>query len=94
MERYLKSVIISLSIVLLYFYATEGMVRLFDSDVSKRNGRISTAMTLLFIISFILIIASYHIVGSKNVNGLYMSIIVFHFVYLILGSGVNFLIKH
>ena len=94
MEKYLKSVIISLSIILLYFYATEGMVRLFDSDVSKRNGRISTAMTLLFIISFILIIASYHIVGPRNVNGLYMSIIVFHFAYLILGSGVNFLIKH
>jgi hypothetical protein len=94
MEKYLKSVIISLSIVLLYFYATEGMVRLFDNDVSKRNGRISIAMTLLFIISFVLIIVSYHVMGPHDVNGLYMSIIIFHLSYLTLGSSVNFLIKH
>ena len=93
MEKYLKSVIVSLSIVLLYFYATEGMVRLFSKDVSKHNGRISLTMTLLFIVSFVLIIVPYHIMGPHDVNNLYMFIIIFHLVYLTLGSSINFLIK-
>jgi hypothetical protein len=94
MDKTIKSIAGSLAILFIYFYATEGVVRLFISDTKRRTFYIFLTAVLLIILSLILIILPYHIYKPDTVTIIYKLIIYFHFIYLIAGSSINFLIKH
>jgi hypothetical protein len=94
MDKTLKSLAGSLAILFLYFYATEGMVRLFSTNSYKHTLKIIITSITLLVLSLLLIIVPYKIFGPSGVDVLYMCIISFHCVYLIAGCTVNFLIKH
>lgn len=91
MNKDLKSILISFSIVLLYFYATAGIAKLFWKDTKRHifSTRVNFISTLMFIGTLFMIIVPYHLFGPSNVNGLYKFIIFFHLGYLILGCTVN-----
>jgi hypothetical protein len=94
MDKTIKSIAGSLAILFIYFYATEGVVRLFISDAKQRTFYIFLTAVLLIILSLILIILPYHIYKPDTVTIIYKLIIYFHFIYLIAGSSINFLIRH
>jgi hypothetical protein len=94
MDKTLKSIVGSLAVLFIYFYATEGIVKLFVSDDRRRAFYIFLTVVLLIILSIILIILPYHIFQPDTVTIIYKLIIYFHFIYLITGSSINFLIKH
>jgi hypothetical protein len=94
MDKTLKSLAGSLAILFLYFYATEGIVRLFSTNSYKHTLKIIITSITLLVLTLLLIIAPYKIFGPGSVDILYMCIISFHFIYLIIGCSINFLIKH
>jgi hypothetical protein len=94
MDKTIRSIAGSLAVLFIYFYATEGVVRLFVSDDKRRAFYIFLTAVLLVMLSIILIILPYHIFQPDTVTIIYKSIIYFHFIYLITGSSINFLIRH
>ena len=95
MNKQLKSWAWSIAIVLLYFYATRGVVKLLwnTSNVHMFEGRVKFIMYLLFFFSLVYIVGIYHLVGSHNVDPFYKVFIGFHVIYLITGSFYNSLSK-
>jgi hypothetical protein len=87
MNKDLKSILISFSIVLLYFYATIGIVNIFGKNESEHlnNVRVNLVFTLLAVGTLFMIIVPYHLFGPGSVETLYKSIILFHLAYLIVG---------
>jgi hypothetical protein len=91
MNKNLKSFVWSLAVIFIYAYATLGIVRLFwnTDDDDKFEGRAKFLGMLLIILSLVYIIGIYHIVGPYRVDNFYYGIIIFHFIYLLLGNIVN-----
>ena len=91
MNNNLKSWAWTIAIVLLYIYATAGIIKLLwnTQDDYKFEGRVKFISYLLFIFSAIYIIGIYHLVGSYYVGPFYKAFIVSHFVFLVLGSFYN-----
>ncbi len=95
MNKNIKSLLWSISIVLIYFYATKGAVRLFwnCSDKYQFDGRVKFLIYLHILISFILIIIPYHILGPQHVDSLYKGIIIYHVLFVTTGLASNLLLK-
>lgn len=87
MNPKLKSLLTSAAIILIYFFATLGIVRLFwnTKDMDKFEGRAKFLILLLFIFSLVFIIGIYHIVGFEKVDNYYAGLIIFHAIYMVLG---------
>lgn len=88
MNRELKSILSSLSAILLYIYATEGWLYvLYPKDDDRIHSvRTNFTLILLFIISFILIVALYYILGNTDfLETCYWAIIGFHIFYIFAG---------
>jgi len=86
-EKLFKSLIASATVVLLYIFATVGIVKLFwnSPNVNEVDGRIKFLGLILIILTAILLIIPYHIFGYEAVTGLYYVIIAFHALYLLVG---------
>jgi hypothetical membrane protein len=90
-----KSIITSASIILLYIYATMGVVKLFgtNDDDEKFGSKVQLLSLLMLLCSFIFIIGIYHIVGPYHVDVFYKTFIILHLIYLTLGVSMNILSK-
>jgi hypothetical protein len=95
MNKSIKSFIWSLTFILIYFYATTGIVRLFWDCTNKYQfeGRVKYLIYLHIFISFILIIIPYHIFGPYHVNFIYKGIIIYHGLFIFIGITSNILFK-
>lgn len=91
----LKSILTSLSIVLLYFYATAGIVKLImnTDDDYKFDGRIKFIFLLQILFFFIYVIGMYYIVGPRHIEGFYLAYAIFQIAYVVIGVFSNSLIK-
>ncbi len=88
MNKEFKSLLWSIAIVLLYFYATMGIVELFwnSSDYQKREGRVKFLLYMVFIFTLIIIISTYHLLGHADSTIFFQGVIFFHIAYLLVGS--------
>ncbi len=88
MNKDLKSLLWSIAIILLYVYATVGIVELFwnCSDYRKREARIKFLLYMIFILTLIIIIGSYHLLGHAGSTIFFQAVIFFHVAYLVIGS--------
>ncbi len=95
MKKEIRSILWSLSIVLLYLYATKGLVRLFwnTTDEYKFEGRVKFLIYLQILLAPILIIVPYHLLGPSRVEGVYWGIIVYFLAYILLGAIFNLFSK-
>jgi hypothetical protein len=94
-DKELKSLFTSLGIILLYFYATVGIVKLFwntDNDY-KFEGRVKFLVLLSILVSIIYIIGAPYIVGLHKVDPYYKAFIGLQLIYVGVGLISNLLIK-
>ena len=87
MNPKLKSLLSSAAVVFIFVFATIGITHLIwnTKDSYKFEGRATLLGFLVIIFSFVYIIGIYHIVGVAKVDIYYYGLIIFHFIYLILG---------
>jgi hypothetical protein len=96
MNRELKSLAYTLGILLIYYWASKGMVKLL-MNVKNQNmfdARVRLLNYSLVLSSLVFIIGIYHIVGPYHTEAFYKMFIIAHFIYLVLGNFVNSLIKN
>jgi hypothetical protein len=93
MNKSIKSFIWSLAIILLYFYATTGIVRLFWNCSNKYQfeGRVKFFIYIHILFSFMFITISYNMVGPYYVNTIYKGIIIYHGLFIFIGITSNIL---
>ena len=93
MNKDLKSFMWSLAFILFYFYATAGIVKLFWNTKNEYmfSGRVKFLVYLHVLVTLIAIILPYHSLGPQNIDGLYRVIVIYHFVYIMLGFMIKFL---
>jgi hypothetical protein len=95
MNREFKSLINSLLVILLYYYAIQGIVKLFwnTDDQYRFKGRVHFLGLLLILVTILGIILPYHLFPGSVVNVIYYSIIFFHSAILFVGCFANILKK-
>lgn len=95
LEKSIKSLFTSLGVILLYFYATVGVVKLFGNteNDSKFEGRVKFLLLLSILCSLIYIIGIYHIVGVYKVDYYYQIFLIYQVIYITVGITSNILIK-
>ena len=95
MDKNLKSLLTSLGLILLYYYATVGIVKLIwnTDDDYKFEGRVKFLVLLSILFSIIYVFGIYYIVGIHYVNSFYKFFIVAQLIYVGLGIILNALIK-
>ena len=93
MNKDLKSFMWSLAFIFLYFYATAEIIKLFWNTKNEYmfSGRVKFLVYLHVLVTLIAIILPYHIFGPQNIDGLYRVIVMYHFLYIMLGFIVKFL---
>jgi hypothetical protein len=93
MNKETKSLINSLLVILLYYYALQGLVKLFwftnDQDMFK--GRVHFLGLLLILGTLIGVIVPYHLFPIFVVNIVYYIIIFCHLFILLVGCFYNVL---
>lgn len=91
----IKSLLASVTVILLYFIATIGIVKLFWNTPNhyRFEGRIKFSFLLLLIVTLFLIFIPYHFLSYDAVTILYYAIIIFHGVYLLVGTLAYILIN-
>jgi len=95
LEKNIKSLFTSLGIILLYLYATSGVIKLFGNtkNDSKFEGRVKFLFLFNVLFFLIYIIGVYHIVGVYKVDYYYQVFLIYQVVYIIVGITSNILIK-
>jgi len=95
MDKNLKSLLTSLGLILLYYYATVGIVKLIwnTDDDYKFEGRVKFLVLLSILFSIIYIFGIYYVVGLHHVDSFYKFFIVAQLIYVGLGVILNALIK-
>jgi len=95
MKKEIRSILWSLSIVLLYLYATKGLVRLFwnTTDEYKFVGRVKFIIYLHLLLIPFVVIAPYHLLGPAQVAGVYWVIIIYLIAYVLIGAMYNLFSK-
>ena len=95
MNKDLKSLLSSLGVILFYFYATAGIVKLlWDTDNNYRfEGRVKFLVLFSFIFSIIYVIGIYHIVGPYHTEAYYKLWVLGQLAYILVGGVSNALIK-
>jgi len=88
MYKELRSLGYSLLLILIYYYAAKGFTQLMwnNKDKNKVSARARFICYVLFIFSFIFIIAIYHIVGPYRTAEFYKVFLTSHIMYLVLGN--------
>ena len=92
----LKSILTSFSIVLFYFYATAGIVKLIMNTDNEYHfdGRVKFLFLLQILFFFIYVIGMYYLVGPYRIDSFYLVYIIFQIAYVIVGVFSNSLIKN
>jgi hypothetical protein len=92
MNREAKSLLNSLIIILLYYFAIVGLVRLFwnTSNEYQFEGRVKFLGLLLILLTVLGVILPYHIFPMHTVDAIYYFIIFSHLSILLVG-GVYYL---
>lgn len=95
MNKDLKSLLWSIAIVFLYVYASVGIVYLLwhTKDGKKLDARIKFLMYIVFILTVILLVGSYHVLGDQGSTVIFQGVIFFHIAYLLVGSLSNLFSK-
>jgi hypothetical protein len=96
MSKDLKSFMWSLAFILLYFYATAGIVKLFWNTKNKYmfSGRVKILVYLHVLVTLIAVILPYNLFGASNTDTIYKIKIVNHSLYILLGLITKTLIKN
>lgn len=91
----IKSILTSLGIILLYQYATAGLVKLIwnTDDDYKFEGRVKFLSLLLVLCSIIYVFGIYYIVGVYRVDAFYKVFLIGQFIYVGLGVALNMVIE-
>ena len=86
-DKLIKSLFASFTIILLYFFATIGIVKLFwnTDDHYMLEGRIKFLFLMLFVVTALLIFVPYHFLSHGGVDILYYTIFIIHALYLLVG---------
>jgi hypothetical protein len=94
MNKETKSLINSLLVILLYYYALQGLVKLFwfTNDQGMFKGRVHFLGLLLILGTLFGVIVPYHVFSIHFVDLLYYGIIIFHLLVLLVG-GIYQLLK-
>jgi hypothetical protein len=92
----LKSILTSFSIILLYFYATAGIVKLImnTDDEYQFDGRVKFMFLLQILFFFVYVVGMYYLVGPYRINDFYLAYVIFQIAYVVIGVFSNSLIKN
>lgn len=95
MNKDLKSLLTSLGIILIYFVATAGIVKLLwnTKDSNIFAIRVKFLVTLLCLFSFIYVVGIYHVVGPYHTEGFYKLFLIVQLIYVGVGLISSSLIK-
>ena len=95
MNKDLKSLLTSLGIILIYFVATAGIVRLLwnTKDDNIFAVRVKFLVTLSCLFSFIYVVGIYHVVGPYHTEGFYKLFLIVQLIYVGVGLISSSLIK-
>jgi hypothetical protein len=96
MNKNLRSLLQSLAVILIFYYATAGIVKLLWNTTNEYvfEGRVKFLVLLLFTTSIFYIIGIYHIVGPSQVDVFYYLYIFLALAYLAIGIIANMFIKN
>ncbi len=91
MNKELKSLMWSLAFVLIYFYATAGIVKLLWNTKNEYmfSGRVKFLIYLHILITAIVVILPYHLFGPQHTDGIYRVVVIYHFLYVMVGVVVK-----
>ena len=91
MNKELKSAAYTIIILLFYWWASKGIVKLFFNidNKYKFESRVKFINYCLVLFSLIYIIGIYHIVGPFHTANFYKAFIIFNLIYLTLGNIFN-----
>jgi len=86
-DKLIKSLFASFTIILLYFFATIGIVKLFwnTDDYDMLEGRVKFLFLMIFVVTAFLIFVPYHFLSHGGVDILYYAIFIIHALYLLVG---------
>ena len=95
MKRETKSIINSLIIILLYYFALVGITRLFWNTTNQYqfDGRVKFLGYLLILLTILIVLVPYYIFSMPIVERIYQGIIVVHLSVLFLGCSYYFISK-
>ena len=87
MEKSIRSYLNSLAVILFFYFATRGIVKLIWYDKNKEivQARTYIIFVMSFLISLLYVIGIYHIVGPENTNFFYKIYIFLAFLYILIG---------
>ncbi|MHA8051980.1 hypothetical protein [Aquirufa sp. OSTEICH-129A] len=90
-NRLLKSLMISLVLIWIVFYATEGVAKAPWASSTLKKYRMGLFTMILFMVglSIYLILAPYQLFGPSPSDGYHSLLVTAHISYLILGCGLN-----
>ena len=91
MNKELKSAAYTRIVLLLYWWASQGIVKLlFEADNKRKFNNQVTFINYCFVLfSLVYVIGIYHIVGPYHTAGFYKAFIIFNFIYLSIGNLFN-----
>ena len=86
-DKLIKSLFASFTIILLYLFATIGIIKLFwnSDDYSVLDGRLKFLFVMIFVVTAFLIFVPYHFLSHEGVEILYYAIFIIHALYLLVG---------
>ena len=86
-DKLIKSLFASITIILLYFFATIGIVKLFwnTEDHYMLEGRVKFLFLMIFVVTAILIFLPYPFLSHGGVEILYYAIFIIHALYILVG---------
>jgi len=86
-DKLIKSLFASFTIILLYLFATVGIIKLFwnSDDYSVLDGRLKFLFVMVFVVTAILIFLPYPFLSHGGVEILYYAIFIIHALYLLVG---------
>ncbi|MBM3418022.1 MAG: hypothetical protein FJY17_03750 [Bacteroidetes bacterium] len=84
-----KSIVNSLIIIFLYYFALVGIIRLFWNTTNQYQfeGRVKFLGYLLVILTVLFVFVPYHLFSSGVVDIIYKGLIISHLFILFLGVG-------
>lgn len=96
MNKQIKSAAYTLMFLLIYYWASKGIVKLlFSTDNEYRfDGRVKFINYSFVLFSLFYIIGIYHIVGPYHTESFYKYFAIFNFIYLAVGNLFNSLITN
>lgn len=91
MNKQLKSAAYTFIFLLIYYWASKGIVRLLfnTNDEEQFDGRVKFINYSLVLFSLIYVIGIYHIVGPYHTESFYKYFVIFNFIYLAVGNLIH-----